>query len=41
MGSRSREAVRRVRYTLASIGIAIPTPTSDPTPLMKNLKPQE
>jgi DNA-binding MurR/RpiR family transcriptional regulator len=41
MGSRSREALRRVRYTLASIGIAIPTPTSDPTPLMKNLKPQE
>jgi len=41
MGGRSREALRRVRYTLASIGIAIPTPTSDPTPLMKNLKPQE
>lgn len=41
MGSRSREALRRVRYTLATIGIAIPTPTSDPTPLMKNLKPQE
>ena len=41
MGSRSREALRRVRYTLASIGIAIPTPSSDPSPLMRNLKPQE
>ena len=41
MGPRSREALRRVRYTLASIGIAIPTPTSDPTPLMQNMKPQE
>jgi RpiR family carbohydrate utilization transcriptional regulator len=41
MGPRSREALRRVRYTLASIGIAIPTPTSDPTPLMKSMKPQE
>src|SRR5271156_5952012 len=35
MGARSREALRRVRYTLASIGIAIPSPSSDPTPLMK------
>jgi len=41
MGPRSREALRRVRYTLATIGVAIPTPTSDPTPLMKNSKPQE
>ena len=41
MGARSREALRRVRYTLANIGIAIPSPTSDPTPLMKAAKPQE
>jgi DNA-binding MurR/RpiR family transcriptional regulator len=41
MGSRARESLRRVRYTLASIGIAIPSPSSDPTPLMKNLKAQE
>jgi DNA-binding MurR/RpiR family transcriptional regulator len=41
MGARSREALRRVRYTLASIGIAIPSPSSDPTPLMKTLKLQE
>ena len=41
MGSRSRESLRRVRYTLASIGIAIPSPSSDPTPLMNDLKPQE
>jgi DNA-binding MurR/RpiR family transcriptional regulator len=41
MGARSREALRRVRYTLANIGVAIPSPLSDPTPLMKTLKPQE
>jgi DNA-binding MurR/RpiR family transcriptional regulator len=41
MGARSRESLRRVRYTLASIGVAIPSPSSDPTPLMKTLKPQE
>ena len=32
MGARSREALRRVRYTLANIGVAIPSPSSDPTP---------
>src|SRR5271165_3911542 len=41
MGARSRESLRRVRYTLADIGVAIPSPSSDPTPLMKALKPQE
>jgi DNA-binding MurR/RpiR family transcriptional regulator len=41
MGTRSREALRRVRYTLASIGVAIPSPSSDPGPLMKTLKPRE
>jgi RpiR family carbohydrate utilization transcriptional regulator len=41
MGARSRESLRRVRYTLASIGIAIPSPSSDPTPLMKSLTAQE
>jgi RpiR family carbohydrate utilization transcriptional regulator len=41
MGARSHEALRRVRCTLASIGVAIPSPTSDPRPLMKALKPQE
>ena len=41
MGVRSRESLRRVRYTLANIGVAIPSPSSDPTPLMKALKPQE
>jgi RpiR family transcriptional regulator, carbohydrate utilization regulator len=41
MGSRSRESLRRVRYTLASIGIAIPTPSSDPAPLMNNRKSHE
>jgi DNA-binding MurR/RpiR family transcriptional regulator len=41
MGMRSREALRRVRYTLANIGVAIPSPSSDPTPLMKRGKPLE
>ena len=41
MGMRSRESLRRVRYTLANIGVAIQSPTSDPTPLMKKSKPQE
>ena len=41
MGAKSRESLRRVRYTLASIGVAIPSPSSDPTPLMKSLKLQE
>jgi DNA-binding MurR/RpiR family transcriptional regulator len=40
MGARSREALRRVHYTLANIGVAIPSPSSDPTPLMK-VQPQE
>lgn len=34
LGGRAREALRRVRYTVASIGIAIPTPSTDPSPLM-------
>ena len=28
-------------YTVATIGIAIPSPSTDPTPLMQGLKPQE
>jgi DNA-binding MurR/RpiR family transcriptional regulator len=41
MGTRSRETLRRVRYTLARIGVAIPSPTTDPTPIMKNLEPRD
>jgi len=41
MGTRSRETLRRVRYTLARIGVAIPSPTTDPTPLMKDLDPRD
>jgi DNA-binding MurR/RpiR family transcriptional regulator len=41
LGGKAREALRRVRYTVASIGIAIPTPSTDPTPLMKTIKPHE
>lgn len=41
MGTRSREMLRRVRYTLARIGVAIPSPATDPTPLMKDLEPRD
>ncbi|HTN97298.1 MAG TPA: hypothetical protein VL101_09995, partial [Nordella sp.] len=41
LGAKAREALRRVRYTLARIGIAIPTPATDPTPLMQAREPQE
>ena len=37
----SREALRRVRYTLARIGVAIPTSSTDPTPLMPRDGPEE
>ncbi|KFL26937.1 hypothetical protein JP74_11000 [Devosia sp. 17-2-E-8] len=40
-GGEARETLRRVRYTVASIGIAIPTPSTDPTILMKTIKPHE
>jgi len=41
LGTKARESLRRVRYTLARIGVAIPTPVTDPTPLMKDFEPQE
>jgi DNA-binding MurR/RpiR family transcriptional regulator len=41
LGTRSRESLRRVRYTLARIGVAIPSPTTDPTPIMKEGEPRE
>ena len=41
LGARGREALRRVRYTLTAIGVAIPTPSTDPTRLMQTLKPHE
>jgi RpiR family transcriptional regulator, carbohydrate utilization regulator len=41
LGARARDSLRRVRYAVASIGIAIPTPSTDPTPLMKDLRIQE
>jgi RpiR family carbohydrate utilization transcriptional regulator len=34
LGTRGRDALRRVRYALTRVGVAIPTPTMDPTPLM-------
>ena len=41
LGARSRETLRRVRYTLATIGVAIPSPSTDPTPIMRNREPRE
>lgn len=36
LGARARESLRRVRYTLANIGVAIAAPATDPGPLMKD-----
>ena len=41
LGRRGREALRRVRYTLSTIGIAIPTPSTDPTMIMEGLADRE
>ena len=41
MGVRARDTLRRVRYTLARIGVAIPTPSTDPTPLMNGIDVEE
>lgn len=36
LGGRARDSLRRVRYTLARIGIAIPTPSTDPSVLLRD-----
>lgn len=41
LNAKGREALRRVRYTLARIGVAIPTPVTDPTPVMPLHETQE
>ena len=41
LGGRARESLRRVRYTLARIGVAIPTPSTDPSPFMKDQVTEE
>ncbi|WDR03120.1 MurR/RpiR family transcriptional regulator [Devosia algicola] len=41
LGERGRQALRRVRYTLSTIGIAIPTPSTDPTLVMQALGDRE
>ncbi len=41
LGPLARETLRRVRYTQARIGIAIPTPSTDPTPLMRQAEAEE
>jgi DNA-binding MurR/RpiR family transcriptional regulator len=35
LGAKGRDSLRRVRYALTRVGVALPTPTMDPTPLMK------
>jgi RpiR family transcriptional regulator, carbohydrate utilization regulator len=41
LGARARDSLRRVRFAVASIGIAIPTPSTDPTRLMGDLEIRE
>jgi DNA-binding MurR/RpiR family transcriptional regulator len=41
LGARGRETMRRVRYTLARIGVAIATPSTDPAALMLDREPKE
>lgn len=41
LGAAARDPMRRVRYTLARIGVAIPTPSTDPTPVMKDPSSEE
>ena len=41
LGGRARESLRRVRYTLARIGVAIPSPSTDPSLLMKDQPTEE
>jgi DNA-binding MurR/RpiR family transcriptional regulator len=41
LGTRAREALRRVRYTVARIGIAIPAPSTDPSAVMKGQLSEE
>ena len=41
LGTRSRESLRRVRYTLASIGVAIPSPSTDTSLLTRDSEPRD
>ena len=41
LGPVARDSLRRVRYTLARIGVAISTPSTDPTLIMKHQSPEE
>jgi RpiR family carbohydrate utilization transcriptional regulator len=41
IGARARETLRRVRYTQARIGIAIPTPSTDPVTVMRQSETEE
>ena len=41
LGDRGRESLRRVRYALTRVGVAIATPTMDPTPLMNGRDARE
>ena len=41
LGPKALESLRRVRYTVARIGIAIPTPSTDPTHVMRQHDSEE
>ncbi|HMQ57336.1 MAG TPA: MurR/RpiR family transcriptional regulator [Rhizobiaceae bacterium] len=41
MGPRARETLRRVRYTLARIGVAIPAPQTDPSAITPAIAEEE
>ncbi|WDR06827.1 MurR/RpiR family transcriptional regulator [Devosia rhodophyticola] len=41
LGEHGRQALRRVRYTLSTIGIAIPTPSTDPALVMDAMGDRE
>ncbi len=41
LGKKAVNTLRRVRYTVARIGIAIPAPAADPAPLMNGTQPEE
>jgi DNA-binding MurR/RpiR family transcriptional regulator len=41
LGKKALNSLRRVRYTVARIGVAIPAPAADPTPLMSGTEQEE
>ena len=41
LGKKALNTLRRVRYTLARIGVAIPAPAADPTPVMNEVMQED